>query len=156
MMTGHEVSWSVQAFHEMDARLLHDVLRLRVDVFVVEQHCPYSELDGADPGALHVVGRNPNGDVLAYARILPPAQDGLPHVGRVVVAMAGRGHGIGRQLMLEVLHALHVHYPGSPSALAAQAHLEGFYSSLGYMATGQQYELDGIPHINMVRASNQA
>ncbi|MBS1939326.1 MAG: GNAT family N-acetyltransferase [Bacteroidetes bacterium] len=139
----------------MDVRLFHDILRLRVDVFVVEQHCPYPELDGADVGATHVVGRNASGDVLAYARILPPARDGLPHVGRVVVDTSVRRHGIGRQLMLEVLRVIHRQYPGSPSALAAQAHLQGFYASLGYKASGKQYDLDGIPHIDMVRARSQ-
>lgn len=149
------IQWSFHAFRDLDVRLFHDILRLRVDVFVVEQHCPYPELDGADVGAMHVVGRNASGDVLAYARILSPARDGMPHVGRVVVDASVRRHGIGRQLMLEVLRVIHRQYPGSPSALAAQAHLQGFYASLGYKASGKQYDLDGIPHIDMVRARSQ-
>ncbi len=142
--------WTALHFRQLDARTLHDILRLRIDVFVVEQHCPYPELDGADLGALHLLGRN-DGAVMAYARLLPPGTDGLPHVGRVVVAREARGKGVGSQLMQEVLAALRHQYGSARSALAAQAHLVAFYQHIGYAPVGDPYPLDGIPHVDMVR-----
>lgn len=150
MSTAPAMDWSIKAFGELDALLLHDILRLRVDVFVVEQQCPYPELDGRDASAMHVVGRHADGAVVAYARILPPGADGLPHVGRVVVAPGLRGAGLGRQLMQRVEQALVRQYGDARSALAAQAHLVPFYRSLGYSPQGAEYLLDGIPHVDMV------
>ncbi len=150
MSAAPEMDWTIMAFDELDALLLHDILRLRVDVFVVEQQCPYPELDGRDTSAMHVVGRHADGAVVAYARILPPGADGLPHVGRVVVAPGLRGAGLGRQLMQRVKQALVRQYGDARSALAAQAHLVPFYRSLGYSPQGAEYLLDGIPHVDMV------
>ena len=141
----------MRPFSGLDASALHDILRLRVDVFVVEQHCPYPELDGLDPVALHVIGRHVGGPLTAYARILPPGADGLPHVGRVVVAKADRGRGLGNYLMEQVLQALQGQYGGMRSALAAQAHLQVFYETHGFARTGAPYLLDGIPHVDMAR-----
>lgn len=141
--------WTVCDFAGLDTRLFHDILRLRVDVFVVEQHCPYAELDGLDPGAVHVIGRMPDGGPIAYCRILPAGADGLPHIGRVVVAPGSRGKGIGGRLMEEALQALETMQGSRRSALAAQAHLVGFYTRLGYIAIGEPYLLDDIPHVDM-------
>ncbi|MBK8583654.1 MAG: GNAT family N-acetyltransferase [Flavobacteriales bacterium] len=150
-MTGaQQFQWSVLRFSELDTRLFHDVLRLRVDVFVVEQNCPYPELDGLDLDALHIVGRDANGAVAAYARILPPQADGVPHIGRVVVAMEQRRNHVGKRLMEVTLDALEQQYGSKRSALAAQAHLQKFYAELGYVTTGAEYMLDGIPHVDMV------
>lgn len=147
--------WSVLGLEGMEARLLHDILRLRVDVFVVEQHCAYPELDGLDAEAAHVVGRQAGGAVVAYCRILPPGADGLPHIGRVVVAPAHRGKGHGRQLMHEALQVVRLCHGSARSALAAQAHLQKFYAEFGFVATGPEYLLDGIPHVDMVRGGNE-
>lgn len=146
-----ELAWSSGTFDQLDVRLLHDILRLRVDVFVVEQDCPYPELDGLDPDALHIMGRNKEGEVLAYARILPPGADGVPHVGRVVVARQVRHRGIGARLMEVVLDELERLHGSRHSMLAAQAHLQRFYQRFGYVTKGIQYLLDGIPHVDMVR-----
>lgn len=151
--TSAAMQWSVLHFRQLDARLLHDLLRLRIDVFVVEQQCAYPELDGADLQALHLIGRN-GGAVLACARILPPGADGLPHVGRVAVARELRAQGIGSRLMQEVLAALRKHHGSARSALAAQAHLLAFYQQLGYAPVGAPYPLDGIPHVDMVRRAD--
>lgn len=145
-----QLTWEARTFAQLDTSTLHDLLRLRVDVFVVEQNCPYPELDGLDPGALHLVGRNAGQEVVAYARILPPRTDGLRHVGRVVVAPHLRGKGIGRQLVTEVHRTLIEHFGTARCALAAQAHLLAFYAAHGYVPRSQQYPLDGIPHVDMV------
>lgn len=144
--------WSTKRFDELDVHLLHHLLRLRTDVFVVEQQCAYAEIDGQDLHALHVLGQQPDGALVAYARILPPDADGLPHVGRVVVARELRNQGMGSRLMQEVLAALRKHHGSARSALAAQAHLLAFYQHIGYAPVGDPYPLDGIPHVDMVRS----
>lgn len=144
------VHWRTCAFGELDVHAWHDILKLRIDVFVVEQNCAYPELDGLDMDALHVTGIDAQGRTDAYCRILPPQKDGLPHIGRVVVHKAHRGSGLGKLLMLEALRAVERNYGSPRSVLAAQAHLQAFYGSLGYHATGEAYVLDGIPHVDMV------
>ena len=150
-MSGMEqLQWSVFDLSELDARLFHDIVKLRVDVFVVEQSCPYPELDGQDCDAVHVIGRTGNGEVAAYARILPPQADGLPHIGRVVVAKEHRGMGLGKRVMQEAFQVLRQRYGNTRSAIAAQTHLQQFYTDLGYVRTGTDYLWDGIPHVDMV------
>ncbi len=149
-----QLAWEARTFAQLDATTLHDILRLRVDVFVVEQQCAYPELDGQDTGALHVIGRDAAQEVVAYARILPPGTGGLHHVGRVVVAGRLRGRGLGGQLMGEVHRLLLERFGAASCALAAQAHLLAFYAACGYAPRGQQYLLDGIPHVDMVRIAN--
>lgn len=148
------LAWEARSFTQLDAITLHDILRLRVDVFVVEQQCAYPEVDGQDTGALHVIGRDGAREVAAYARILPPGSDGLHHVGRVVVARHLRGNGLGGQLMGEVHRLLRERFGATSCALAAQAHLLAFYAACGYAPRGQQYLLDGIPHVDMIRIAD--
>lgn len=143
--------WRVQRFEALSLQGLHDLLRLRVDVFIVEQRCLYPEIDGQDPAALHVTGHDADGRLVAYARILPPHAGGAPHIGRVVVHPEARGRALGREVMRQALLALEQVYGSTRSALAAQAHLQAFYESLGYRRTGEVYEWDGIPHVDMER-----
>ena len=79
------MNWTIRTLDELSARELYELIRLRVDVFVVEQNCPYAELDGLDLNAHHVLGHDEEGRLMACARILPPEHGGLPHIGRVVV-----------------------------------------------------------------------
>lgn len=144
------ITWHVKHFDELTGREVHDILRLRVDVFVVEQRCVYPEVDGQDPGATHVLGISPRGDLAAYARILPPHGNTPPHIGRVIVNPAFRGLHLGRLLMHETLNALEQLHGSRRSALAAQAYLVDFYGSFGYTATGGTYLWDGIPHVDMI------
>jgi ElaA protein len=142
------VRWSDLAVHELDVPLLHDVLALRAEVFVVEQACAYLDVDGADlqPGTRHLVGRVEEG-LAAYARLLAPdEQHAAPRIGRVVVAPAHRGAQRGRELMTEALTACERHWPGQPVELGGQAHLVGFYRSLGFAPVGEEYVEDGIAH----------
>jgi ElaA protein len=138
-------------FGELDAATLYALLRLRVDVFVVEQHCAYPELDGRDtePGALHL-WLTADGDraPLGYLRILTEP-DGDTRIGRVAVAAAARGAGVARQLVEAALTQV----GDRPCALDAQAHLVGFYRSLGFSVTGPEYLEDGIPHVPMRRSA---
>ena len=144
------MEWTAKHFDALTAREMHDILRLRTDIFVVEQKCAYAEVDGQDPVAVHVMG-HANGALIAYARILPPDAHGLPHVGRVVVAVAHRGRGIAQELMERTLIALKETHGSLRSGMAAQAHLQRFYARFGYVRTSEEYPWDGIPHVDMER-----
>jgi ElaA protein len=137
----------VASFRDLGVTTLYAILKLRVDVFVVEQKCPYPELDGrdAEPGTRHVwLARGD--EILAYLRILD--NGGTERIGRVVTAADARQGGYASRLMQ---HALGV-IGNRPSTLEAQAHLAGWYSRFGYVVTGPEYLEDGIPHLPMRRA----
>lgn len=150
-MNTSPLRWRTLPFTGLSAQELHDILRLRVDVFVVEQRCAYAEVDGLDPQAHHVLGQDGQGAVVAYARILPPGRDGLPHIGRVVVHPQHRGLRLGVAVMEEALRAVERIHGTTCSAVAAQAHLQRFYEGLGYVRENGPYDWDGIPHVDMVR-----
>jgi ElaA protein len=148
-----DISWSEVAAGELDAATLYDVLVLRAEVFVVEQQCVYQDPDGLDlrdGTTRHVIGRD--GGIAAYARVLAPdAEHASPRIGRVVVAPAARGRQLSRRLMEHALASCEDHWPGRPVELGAQAHLAGFYGSLGFEAVGEPYDEDGILHVWMRR-----
>jgi ElaA protein len=128
---------------------LYGLLRLRVDVFVVEQGCPYAELDGRDldPGTVHFhIG--PAGAPLAYLRLLTEPT-GERRIGRVCTAAAARGRGLARQLVAAALQEV----GDAPCALDAQAHLVGLYGGFGFAPSGPGYDWDGVPHVPMRRAT---
>jgi ElaA protein len=135
----------VAAFDELTAAKLYALLRLRVQVFVVEQHCPYQDIDGrdAEPGTRHLWLAEDDA-VLAYLRIVAEP-DGTQRIGRVCVSPPARGKRLAERLMREALAVID---PG-PVVLDAQSHLAGFYERLGFTMTGPEFVEDGIPHIPM-------
>ncbi|WP_290054384.1 GNAT family N-acetyltransferase [Amycolatopsis solani] len=131
---------------ELTATQLHDILRLRVDVFVVEQKAAYPELDGRDlkPDTRHLWFAGEDG-VAAYLRVLLDPGD-IRRIGRVVTAANARGQGLAARLMDEALKV-----PGE-YVLDAQTYVQGFYARYGFVAEGAEYtDEDGIPHIRMRR-----
>lgn len=152
MSSADPVTWSDIAASDLDAPTLYDVLVLRSAVFVVEQDCPYQDPDGLDllEGTRHLIGRQDG--IAAYARILAPDDDHpTPRIGRVIVSGRTRGQQLGRRLIERALTCCEEHWPGQPVELGAQAHLAGFYGSLGFEASGEPYDEDGIPHVWMRR-----
>ncbi len=144
------MNWTCVPFAELTVQQLHDVLRLRAEVFVVEQHCVFLEIDGLDPLTWHLLGVGDDGRLLAYTRLIPPgvkAPDAL--IGRVVTSPAARGGGSGRALMAESIARCEALWPGHAITLHAQAHLERFYGRFGFVPSGEPYVEDGIPHIEM-------
>lgn len=142
-----EVTFRVASFAELDTRTLHDLLRLRADVFVVEQVCAYPDIDGRDvePGTRHLwLARA--GRPIAYLRILAES-NGDARIGRVVVAAHARGRGYAGRLISEALALI----GDRPCVLAAQAHLAGFYLRYGFVAIGPEFDEDGIAHLPMRR-----
>lgn len=133
----------VRSFAALTAEEVYDLLALRAAVFVVEQRCAYLDPDGADRGARHVLAWA-GGALVGAARVLGPPW----RIGRVVVARARRGGGLGRRLVAAALGDLP---PGEPVRLAAQAHLTGFYAAFGFCTDGAPHDEDGIPHVEMVR-----
>jgi ElaA protein len=134
----------------IEPRLLYRILRLRVDVFVVEQACPYPDLDGrdAEEGAL-LVWAEEDGTVLATLRLLRDDEHTL-RIGRVATAAAARSRGLAGLLMQEALG----HSDGAAVVLDAQSPLEGWYARFGFQRSGPEFIEDGIPHVPMRRSAS--
>lgn len=142
--------WRLYAFDQLDVPQLYAVLAARVAVFVVEQDCPYQDLDGLDDAGLHLVAWGGDGSVVAYARILPPGtRFEQPSIGRVLTSLPGRRSGLGRELMRRAVAVIHARYPGHSIRISAQCYLERFYGDLGFAVDSAPYEEDGIAHVEM-------
>jgi len=150
--TSHpEIAWHWKAFDQLNVPELYALMKLRVDVFVVEQHCPYPELDDRDQGAMHLLGWA--GDrLVGYLRVLPPelSGHGLPALGRIVTAADCRSLGLGRALVRLGVDYAQQAYPAMALRIAAQAHLQPFYAEFGFEPVGESYLEDDIPHIDML------
>lgn len=134
----------IVAFDDLTLRELHAVLMVRSEVFVVDQKiCAVSEVDDDDPRCLHAIAQL-DGWTVATARLLPA--DGVYKVGRVAVLKECRGTGVGSAVMRAVQAWLN----GRPGMMSAQAHLEAWYTTLGWRRVGEVYEEAGIPHLRMV------
>ena len=136
----------------MTARELHDLLKLRFDVFVLEQQSLYPEIDGRDPEALHAFAAA-DGDPAPAATLRALGLDGTGPVwiGRVAIRRDHRGRGLGRALMRAAIAALDARAPGRPQRLGAQAHLESYYAGFGFARASAVYDDGGIPHVDMER-----
>lgn len=133
-------------FAALDAPTAYAAWKLRQDVFVVEQECPYGDLDGRDPdpGTRHVLLRDDDA-VIGYARVLDEGRHW--RIGRVVLASAARGRGLADVLMETALEIC----PDRDVVLDAQAPLADWYARLGFEVTGPEFLDDGIPHLPMRR-----
>lgn len=152
-----QIVWSWSTFAALSLDDLHDVIALRQRVFIVEQDCPYNDLDGRDRQAHHLLGRNSGGELMAYARVLPPGGHFAERsIGRVVTAPEARGMGLGQKLMHEALRQVQASFGPQPLRVSAQSHLQRFYRQQGFVTKGAEYLEDGIPHVPMVRAEAAA
>ncbi|MBG6210446.1 ElaA protein [Labrenzia sp. EL_126] len=130
---------------------VHDVLKLRQDVFLLEQTSLYQDIDGKDPDALHLLVRTKTaGDLVGIIRLFAEPDVGTARIGRVVIASGQRGSGLGRKMMLAGIEKAGEIAPGCPIDLSAQAHLEEFYNALGFETVSDKYIKDGILHIDMI------
>jgi ElaA protein len=143
-------TWS--NFDELRPRDVHDLLKMRQDIFILEQTSLYADIDGKDPGALHYLIRDRSTSVLLGAiRMFSDADAGTARIGRVVIAKEGRGSGVGRSMMLAGIEKAEALVPGCAIHVSAQAYLEKFYGSLDFETVSDVYIEDGIPHIDMIR-----
>lgn len=139
-----EIHFRVVPFSLLSTLDLYELLRLRAEVFVVEQNCVYQDLDGIDPNATHVLGRL-NGELVAVCRWFAHPR-GMA-LGRIVTKGSVRRLGVGRALMNEAMKWL----AGATVVMHAQAYLRDFYASYGFVVEGEGFLEDGIPHVLMVR-----
>ncbi|GIC76322.1 GNAT family N-acetyltransferase [Moritella sp. F3] len=146
------MTWMCRQFSELSSLQLYDVLQLRAAIFVVEQDCPYQDIDGLDlhPETRHVLHYNSQGELLAYLRILA-AGVSYPDVaiGRVVTAASARGQGLGHQLLDRGINAAKSVWPAQDLYLSAQAHLQHYYQRYDFVTVTAEYLEDGIPHVGM-------
>ena len=144
--------WLWARFDDLGVHALHDALALRCQVFILEQG-PYQDPDTADKLSYHLLGYDETGALQACLRVVDPGvKYAEPSIGRVVTAKEARGNGTGRALMQEGLARCGQVWPGRAVRISAQAHLQGFYGSLGFVAVSDEYLEDDIPHIEMLRS----
>ena len=135
---------------------MHDIYRARIEVFVLEQNCPFQDVDGADPKCWHLLGRDASGELIAYCRLVPAGvKFDEPSIGRVITAPSVRRTGLGRVLMDEAMKRANALWPGQAIRIGAQAHLERFYNEFGFTKSSEPYDEDGILHVEMHHKGKQ-
>ncbi len=150
-------TWKSVPFAQLTNHELYQLLKLRVDVFVVEQTCPYPELDDNDTleGVYHLLGYQEQ-QLVACARLLP---QGVTYpsvsIGRVATKKSARGNGLGHKLLKQALLECDKYWPNQCLEIGAQQHLFAFYQQHGFVQTSEMYLEDDIPHIDMKRESNE-
>ena len=142
--------WQWHRFVDLGVDNLHDALQLRSRVFILEQG-PFLDVDGFDRQSWHLLGRDESGTLQACLRVVDPGlKYDEPSIGRVVTAAEVRRTGLGRELMRVGLQGCQLHWPGRGVRISAQQRLQRFYEDLGFVAVGQAYGEDGIPHLEML------
>lgn len=154
------LQWHWLRFDQLCREQLYELLRLRSEVFVVEQNCVFQDMDGLDDQAMHLLGVRASvgsaqaPELVAYVRCFP---NGITFdeasIGRVLTRQSARGGGLGHVLMAEAIRALVAEWGAQPIRIGAQAHLKSFYERHGFADVGKPYMEDGIPHLEMVRAA---
>jgi ElaA protein len=145
------VKWLTYTFSELSKEQLYAILRVRQEVFVIEQHCFYLDADGVDQVSLHILGMDDK-QLVAYARLIPPDVVYLEvGFGRVLVVESHRGKTMGKQLTEQLLIEAKKRWPGQTLRISAQYYLVRFYESFGFKTVGDVYDDAGIPHIRMDR-----
>lgn len=145
-----DLQWQWLPFQSLTVLQLYEVMQLRQRVFVIEQTCLFQDADGIDVYAWHGLGYLPDGELGAYARIVPPGKVfDEPSIGRIVTTPALRGMHVGHVLLQQAMMQTARLFPGHAIKIGAQAHLQRFYGRYGFEATGELYDEDGISHIHM-------
>jgi ElaA protein len=153
-----KTTWQVKPFDELSLNQLYDLLKLRVDVFVVEQTCYYPDLDSnkdqldRNKETLHLLGYQGE-HIVAYLRILAKGQsyEDYISIGRVAIAAEARGSGLGHELMREALSLCEQFFPCENIKISAQEHLVDYYQQHGFKQVSAMYLEDDIPHVSMVK-----
>jgi ElaA protein len=146
------VTWTWQRFAELGVDGVYDMLALRARIFILEQG-PYLDPDGLDRDSWHLLGRDGEGELRAYLRVVDPGlKYDEPSIGRVVLDKALRGSGLADELLVEGVARCSVAWPGQGCRISAQAHLQRFYGRHGFVTVGEAYLEDDIAHVQMWRA----
>ncbi len=145
------ISWTIKKFDELSVQELYAVLRLRSEVFVVEQNCVFQDMDNKDQSSWHLMGWE-NDQLIAYTRLIPPGVlHGYTSIGRVITSQTARGTGIGKRLMEKSIQEATDRFGKLPIKIGAQLYLREFYNSFGFKQSSDIYDEDGIDHIEMIR-----
>lgn len=146
------LQWHWHAFNDLTPSALYAILRLRSEVFVVEQRSIFQDMDKVDLLSLHVCGYDESGELVAYARCIPSGiKYAAASIGRVVTSQSVRGTGMGHVLVRQSIACVDAQLGGGPIRISAQAHLQAFYAQHGFIADGDLYLEDDIPHQAMER-----
>lgn len=144
------MNFKLKTFNELTNTELYNILQERTNVFVVEQNCPYPEVDGKDVQSYHLY-KEQNGEIVAYLRILPPGVSYAElSIGRVLVKKEYRGQRLAHELMAHALQFIEDELNETTVKIQAQDYLRNFYSSFGFEAISEVYLDDGIPHVDML------
>lgn len=150
-----KLNWVVKEFDALTNTELYQLLRLRSEVFVVEQGCNYQDIDNKDLKCRHLLGYQ-DGTLIAYSRIVPPGLSyEFPAIGRILVSAKGRGMGLGIELLHFSIANLEMHFGKSTIRIGAQLYLKKFYESFGFEKTSDIYLEDQLEHIEMTRYAKE-
>ena len=144
------ISWSIKSFDELNKNELYDLLKLRSEVFVVEQNCVYQDIDDKDIKGTHFFGQD-GSDLIAYLRVTEAGVLYPNHIsiGRVVIKKTHRNKKLGNEILANAIDFCRKKFPKTPIKISAQTHLKSFYNQLGFEFKGEAYLEDGIPHCAM-------
>lgn len=146
-----ELKWKIKPFEVLNVNELYDLLKLRSEIFVVEQNCVYLDLDGKDKKALHLIGEF-EGKIVAYTRLFDAGISfDNASIGRVVVDADYRDRKWGHDLMREAIAGIKLNFGTDKITIGAQLYLKKFYESHGFIQTSEMYLEDNIPHIEMIK-----
>ena len=144
------MNWSIKHFNELSGLEVYEIIKLRTDVFVVEQQSIYIDCDNKDLDAFHLQLRDEQGRLLGYLRML---DQGVSYpcysIGRVIISPQLRGTGYGVQLVSRGIQFIKEHWEGKQITISAQQHLVAFYGQVGFKQESEPYIEDGIPHVKM-------
>ena len=151
MNNSRDFQWKCLGFRELNSHQLHQILKMRQQIFIIEQKCIYEDIDEFDKVSQHIQAIN-NGELLAYSRVLPAGSlYAEVSIGRVMVSKNHRNRGLGRKLMQKSHEWCESNYRHCPIRLNAQYYLESFYHSLHYQTVSKPYDDEGVLHIEMYR-----
>ena len=146
-----KIKWETKAFKDLSVDEYFEIIHLRTAIFVVEQDCPYQEVDEKDRESFHLYGKTEKGEIIAVTRILPK---GLSYdevsIGRVAIKKEYRGKGIADELMIETIQFIENEFGKQAIRISAQEYLLNYYSKYGFKQVGEGYLEDNIPHIEML------
>ncbi len=144
--------YTIKHFSALTTIELYHIIALRIEVFCVEQNCPYQDCDHRDFDAYHILGTDQEGNLHAYCRLLDQGVSYTDYasIGRVITSAAYRGKGEGKKLMQYAIQEIGLKYEQSKVKISAQSYATPFYQSLSFEAVGEEYMEDDIPHVGMV------
>ncbi len=144
--------YTCKSFSSLSLEELYETMVLRQDVFVVEQDCAYLDADNKDQHCHHILGKDDDGHLHSYARLVPIqiSYEKYSSIGRVITSADYRGMGEGKRLMIYSIEQIKLLYPTISIKISAQVYALPFYRSVGFVETGDRYDEDGIPHASMV------